>query len=660
MISKKIKTGLVLLCICLLQIGGINAQDKKIVKANEVYNKFAFVEAAKLYERLVEKGNTSIEVYTKLGNCHYFNAEYKEAAESYAKVFNSGQSADPEFYFRYAQALNNEKNYSEANAVMKKYYAITGKVDKSQGWEEKKLLADIAKQSGRYSLKTVSINTPVSDFGASFYGKDKVVYASAKDTGVIIKRKHSWNEKAFMKLYTAQIGADGDLTDAAPIKGDINTKYHQSSAVITKDGKYMYFTRNNFNDGKLGADKSGTNFLKLYVAENVKDEWKNIKELPYPINSDGFSSAHPALSPDETQLFFVSDRDNNFGNSDIFVVSLKKGALVGNDVTRLGDEINTPGRETYPFMDASGILYFSSDGHPGLGGLDVFAAMKDNDGKYHVVNVGDGVNTEADDFAYVINSESKKGYFASNRTNNDDIYTFTENRPLQFDFDNRAMIFGTITENGKPLPDFNAEIFKASTNESVGKVVTDAEGKYKVMVDPYQNYRAYYTKTNYAEKTVNTEQLKPLEKKEISFEVTKVMEVIVDGEKVKIEDGDDLAKKLKLKPIYFDLNGYNIRQSSKKELDKVVELMRDRPNVKIKVNSYTDSRGRDEFNMKLSENRAKSTVAYIVSAGIPQERISGEGFGETNLLNHCSNGVKCSEQEHELNRRSEFIISFQQ
>ncbi|KAF2340160.1 OmpA family protein [Flavobacterium tistrianum] len=658
MISKKIKKALVLLSVCLLQIG-VNAQDKKAEKANETYNKFAFIEAGKLYQKLVDKGNSSLEVLTKLGNCYYFNGQYPKAAEAYENVFNSGQSVDPEFYFRYAQALNNVRKYDEASAVIKKYYMVTGKKDLSDNWKEKKLMADIQKQSGRYNIREASINTPVSDYGTAFYGKDKVIYASAKDTGVFIKRKHSWNEKSFMKLYEAKISTDGDLQDAVLLKGDVNTKYHQSSAAITKDGKHMYFTRNNFNKGKLGADKNGTTYLKIYVAENVKGEWKNIKELPYPINSDGFSSAHPALSPDETQLFFASDRNNTFGNSDLYVVSVKNGVLVGNDVTKLGDEINTPGRETYPYMDSKGVLYFASDGHPGLGGLDVFAAIKDNDGKYHVANVGDDVNTASDDFAYTFDADTKKGYFSSNKSDNDDIYRFIETRAIAFDFDTRAMIFGTITENGKPVPNFNIQLFNPN-NESIGTTVTDNEGKYKMYLDPYQNDKVVYKKTSYADKTVNVDPLKPLERKEISFEITREMEVVVDGEKIKIFDGDDLVGKLKLNPIYFDLNGYNIRQSSKKELDKVVALMKDRPNISVKVNSYTDSRGRDEFNMKLSENRAKATVDYIVSAGIAQERISGEGFGETKLLNHCSNGVKCSEKEHELNRRSEFIISIKQ
>ncbi|MBL0738546.1 OmpA family protein [Flavobacterium sp. GN10] len=656
MISKKIKTALVLLCICLVQIGGLKAQDKKIERAKEFYDKFAFVEAAKLYKKLVDKGNTSLEVYTKLGNSYYFNGQYSDAAESYSKVFNSGQNAEPEFYFRYAQALNNTKRYNEASVVMKKYYTMTNKKDLSENWQEEKLMANIQKQSGRYDFKPVSINTPVSDFGTAFNQNEKIVYASAKDTGVIFKRKHSWNEKSFMKLYSADITANGDLENSTLLKGEVNTKYHQSSPAITKDGKYMYFTRNNFSDGKLGIDKNKTTFLKIYVAENVKGEWKNVKELAFPINSDGFSSAHPALSSDESQLFFVSDRNNSFGNSDLYVVSLKKGNIIGNDVTKLGDEINTPGRETYPYVDNKGILYFSSDGHPGLGGLDVFAAIKDSDGKYHVVNAGDGVNTSADDFAYSIN-DAKKGYFSSNRSDNDDIYSFTENRPIDFNFEIRPTISGVVSENGIPVPNADIEVFNLN-NESIGKTKTDNDGNYKILVEPFQSVKVVYSKPGYANKTIEVPPLKALEKKELNIDVTKELEVIVEGQKVKINEGDDLAKKLKLNPIYFDLNGYNIRQSSKKELDKVVAVMKDHTNITIKVNSYTDSRGRDEYNMKLSGNRAKSTVDYIINAGIAKERLSGEGFGETSLLNNCSNGVKCSEQEHELNRRSEFIISF--
>jgi outer membrane protein OmpA-like peptidoglycan-associated protein len=656
MVYKKMKIVFVFLSVLMLHVGSIKAQDKKLEKANEAYNRFAFIEAAKLYNEEIKKGTNTVEVYTKLGDCYYYNGNYPEATQCYAKVVTASNNVDPEYYFRYAQCLNNGQDYKLSEAVMKMYFSKSNKKDVSESWGEKKLLADIQKQSGRYDLKAVELNSPFSDFGTAYLDKDKVIYASAKDTGVIIKRKHSWNDKSFLKLYSADITVDGGLQNPVLLKGQVNTKYHQSTPFITKDGKTMYFTRNNYNEGKLGADKKGTTFLKIYTAENVNGEWKNVKELPYPINSDGFSSAHPALSPDETELYFASDRNNSFGNSDLYKVSIKKGGFTGNDLTKLGDEINTLGRETYPFMDASGVLYFSSDGHPGLGGLDVFAAIKDESGKYHVVNVGDGINTNADDFAYTFKDDIKKGYVSSNRNGNDDIYGFTENRPIDFDFNIKPLVLGTLKyTNGDPIEGVAVEIYNAK-NEKIRTLYSDKEGKYSVELLPFTDYKLIFKKAGLTEREQTVLPLKPTEKREYSFDFINEMEVIVDNVKVTMKEGDDLTDKLKLNPIYFDYNGFKIRESSKAELDKIVEVMKVRPSISIKINSHTDSRGKDDFNMKLSQNRAKSTMDYIISHGIEKERVSAEGFGETRLINKCSNGVKCSEAEHQENRRSEFII----
>lgn len=637
-------------------VGSISAQTNKLEKANEAYNKFAFIEAIKLYKEEINRGTNTVEIYTKLGDCYYYNANYSEAVKCYSKVVIPTNEVDPQYYFRYAQALSNGNDYKAAEAVMKMYYVKTGKKDISENWNEKKLLADVQRQSGRYDIKAVELNSPFSDFGTTYLDKNKVIYASAKDTGVIIKRKHSWNDKSFLKLYSADVTVDGGLQNPVLLKGEVNTRYHQSTPVITKDGKTMFFTRNNYYDGKLGADKKGTTFLKIYVAENVNGEWKNIKELGYPLNADGFSSAHPALSPDETELYFVSDRNNTFGNSDLYKVSLKKGGLIGNDITKLGDEINTLGRETYPFMDASGVLYFSSDGHPGLGGLDVFAAIKDESGKYHVVNVGDGVNTNADDFAYVFKDDIKKGYFSSNRSGNDDIYGFTENRPINFDIEIKPVVFGTLKfNNGEPIEGMAIDVYN-SKNEIVSTIYSNKEGKYLTNLSPFADYKLIYRKPGITEKEQIIPPFKPAEKREYSFDFINEMEVIVDNVKVPIVPGKDLSDILKLNPIYFDYNGYKIRESSKAELDKVVDVLKVRPSLSIKINSHTDSRGKDDFNMKLSQNRAKATMDYIVLHGIEKERVSAEGFGETRLINKCSNGVPCSETEHQQNRRSEFIV----
>lgn len=656
MINKKLQIAFVFLMACMMQIDHITAQDKKLEQANEAYKKFAFIEAIKLYNEEINKGTNTVEVYTKLGDCYYYNGNYPEAAQCYSKVVTPTSNVDPEYYFKYAQALNNGHNYKESEAVMKMYYSKSGNKDLSASWGEEKITADIKKQSGRYDIKAVELNSPFSDFGTAFLDKQKVVYASAKDTGVIIKRKHSWNEKSFLKLYSADVTVDGGLQKPVLLKGDVNTRYHQSTPAITKDGKTMYFTRNNYKDGKLGADKKGTTFLKIYVAENVNGEWKNVKELGFPVNSDGFSSAHPALNPDESELYFVSDRNNKFGNSDLYKVSIKKGGFIGNDVKKLGNEINTLGRETYPFVDASGILYFSSDGHPGLGGLDVFAAMEDESGIYKVVNVGDGVNTNEDDFAYTIKEETKRGYFSSNRSGNDDIYGFTENRAINFGFDIKPLVFGTLKyTTGEPIEGVAVEVYD-NEDEKVSSVLSDKDGKYVTNLLPFKPYKLVFKKDGLTQKTQDLTPLKPAEKREYSSDFINEMEVIVDNVKVDIHEGDDLTDKLKLSPIYFDYNGFRIRESSKSELDKIVEVMKVRPGISIKINSHTDSRGKDDFNMRLSQNRAKATRDYIVSHGIDKERVSAEGFGETRLINKCLNGVKCSEAEHQENRRSEFII----
>ena len=656
MIYKKIKIAFVFLIVCALHVNNVAAQSKKMEKANEAYNKFAFIEAAKLYQEEIKKGTNTEELYMKLGNCYYYNGNYPEAAQCYAKIVTPSNDIDPEYYFKYAQALSNGHDYKLAEAVMKMYYTKTGKKDKSESWGETKLLAELKKQSERYDVKAVELNSPFSDFGTSYLNKSKVIYSSAKDTGVVIKRKHSWNDKSFLKLYTADVTVDGGLQNPVLLKGDVNTRYHQSTPAITKDGKTMYFTRNNFFGGKLGEDKNGTTFLKIYVAQNVNGEWTNIKALGYPVNSDAFSSAHPALNADETELYFASDRDNKFGNSDLYKVSLKKGGFVGNDITKLGDEINTLGRETYPFIDAYGVLYFSSDGHPGFGGLDVFAAVKDEAGIYHVVNVGDGVNSNADDFAYTYNAENKKGYFSSNRGGNDDIYGFIENKPISFDFEIKPIAFGTLKYlNGQPAESVTIDLYD-DQNEKVETYYSDKEGKYSFSLLPYKDYKVVYTKAGITGKEQIIPSFKPGEKREYSFDFIKEMEVIVDNVVVPIAEGDDLSKTLLLNPIYFDYNGYKIRESSKGELNKVVEVLKVRPSLSIKINSHTDSRGKDDFNMKLSQNRAKSTMEYIIAYGIEKERVSAEGYGETRLINKCSNGVPCTEAEHQQNRRSEFII----
>lgn len=651
------KLTLVFVFIFITHAGYTQMKGKRLQKANEAYDQFAFADASKLYQKIAGKGKASPSVYAKLADSYYYNSKYPEALIWYAKLMETRGDIAPEYYFRYAQTLKTAEKYSEAATILKKYYLKTGKKDISDNWLPENFLPKIKEQSGRYMLKDITINSPSPEFGATFWDKDKLLYATAKNSSSVLTQKNNWDNHSYFKIYVATITPDGGLVNPKLLKGDVNTKYHRSTPVITKDGKTMYFTGSNYIGGELGRSrKLEINYLKIYKAHYVDNQWKDIEELPYPVNSDGFSSGHPALSPDDKELYFVSDRNNEKGNSDLYVGNITEADGV-SDIRSLGEEINTLGRETYPFVDDLGILYFSSDGHPGLGGLDVFAAVKDEAGIYNVVNLGDGVNSPYDDFTYGINLETKKGYFSSNREGNDDLYGFTENKPVDFSFDIKPTISGKIKDSvtGIPIADVTIEVYDSEYNK-VGTHYTDREGKYTLSLAPFQNHTLVYKKVGLIEGTVSIPMLQQLEKREISPDLYNEMEVFVDNKRVVLKEGDDLTKKLQLNPIYFDYEGSKIRESSTAELDKIVALLKERPNISLQVNSHTDSRGRDEFNLRLSKQRAAATVDYIVKRGIAKERVTGEGFGETMLINHCTNGVKCSEKEHELNRRSEFII----
>ncbi|MHC0442823.1 OmpA family protein [Flavobacterium sp. 3-210] len=733
----KIKTHkIVVLLFCLSSVVAFPQKvDRKLARANAKFEKFSFVKARKLFERLVENGNNSSEVYARLGDTYFFNSDYKNAAFWYAKLMENGDYDVQEYYERYALCLRANNQHDLALAVMTKYYEKVERPDENKKWDPKIYLKLIEQQADRYDqIVDAGINSIFSDFGAAFVpnqealkkaieidrfekrekariivrednekrkegdinelvkqvdtangakkseiviDNDKIkkfeklpvykeiIYATAKDSGFLVKHRHNWNNKPFLKLYSAKITEQGRLVSEKKLPGRINSKYHQSTPIFTKDGKTMYFTRLVDFEKKKNRIRNSTQCeigqLRLFQAEKVNGRWENISELPYPINMDGTSSAHPALSPNEDELYFVSNRKKKMYDTDLYVVSRKKGGGFAMKVDSLGDEINSYGRETFPFVSSNGILYFSSDGHPGLGGLDIFAAAKDSKGKYVVVNIGEPINSSSDDFAYSIDEDSKKGFFSSNRKGgkgDDDIYGFVETKPVVFPFNLNPIYFGMVTDSvtGEAVKDVEITIYN-NLNQIVKKLYSDGAGNYSVDLHPLKSYTFEFKKKGFGIERKLVSGQKISEKKEISVALFNELLIIVDDKLVTLKEGDDLTEKLNLAPIYFDYNGYTIRKSSKLQLDKVINLMKSRPSISIEVRSHTDSRGRNDYNLRLSKNRAKTTIDYIINQGeISSNRIWGDGYGESQIINKCSDGVNCTDIDHELNRRSEFII----
>lgn len=646
---EQMKNKINYLCCGLIMVGTlISAQERQSQKAKEAFEDYAYAPAIEKYETLVEKGYTKQQIYENLGDANYQNARYSEAATWYSKLFIDGAAdVDPEYMYKYAQSLKSTQEYEAADIWMEKFRAANGgDVRALKIADNADYLEEIEKQSGRYDIKNLGINSRASDFAPAFNG-EHLVFSTARDSGNVTRFIHEWNDQPFLNLYSASPVSEG-FGNAVRLDKSVNKKTHESSAVFTKDGSVVYFTRNNSENGKFSRDDEGVSRLKIYRAKVENGTWNEITELPF--NSDEYSSAHPSLSADESKLYFASDMPGSVGNSDIFVVNLNSDGSIGAPVN-LGNIINTEARETFPFVTSENVLYFASDGHPGLGGLDVFAAKIEDMGNLNIVNVGKPVNGEQDDFSFIINEETRKGFFASNRDGgqgSDDIYSFTENEEI--DLSCNTVVDGVIKdeETGEPLSGAKVAIFN-SANEIVAEAISGSDGTFALDGDCRDgDYKLVASKEDYndGDKMFAVVSANDTEGIELKLEKTIKRATV----------GTDLIKFLDLEPVYFDLDKADIRPDAATTILKVVEYMKTFPDLKVQVQSHTDVKAGSSYNKRLSQRRAENTVAYLIANAIDATRISGEGFGKTKLVNECTTRESCPDERHQENRRSEFIV----
>jgi len=624
-------------------------QQIKIEKGNENFNNYSFAPAIDIYTEIVSKGNSNTDVYKKMGDSYYFNGDLKEASVWYGKVIANDESVDPEYYFRYSHSLKATDNYTEAAKIMSKF--IDGKPNENRSKilkSNEDFMNRINKYSNRYTIKLLLDNSSGADYGAAFYN-DKLVYSSARDTGLMARQINKWDDKMFTDLYIANIETNGQITNSVKFSNKINSKFYESSPVFTSDGKTVYFTRSNYLHNKRKGDLNGLTKLKIYRSSlDQSGNWGPIEDLPF--NSDEYSVAHPALSKDGFKLYFASDMPGTIGLSDIFEVAINADGSFGLPIN-LGEKINTEGRETFPFMSNEGILYFASDGIPGLGGLDVFGAKMDQEGHFIAVkNVGKPINTASDDFNFIINDISKNGYFSSNRDGgkgSDDLYFLNEIIPIDFNEGKEVRVFVKDFETKNEIIDATVYL---NTNVNSGEMVSKSDSSGKVIfegINPEFISSLKVFKKGY--NTVNQD----LNFNEETNTIYLQKEVV--SATIKEEIGEDLGKILKLKPILFDTNKCSIRGDAGFELVKVVVAMNKFPDLKIDIRSHTDTRGSAISNLELSEKRAQSTMNFLISQGIAKDRLTAKGYGESTTIVDCIS-KKCDESTNQLNRRSEFII----
>lgn len=647
MVRKYIGSSVVL-CFLLSSVLSLG-QTRKERKAFRNFDTYAYVDAIKGYETMIENGQVNESILSKLGDSYYFNGKFEQAFKWYDELFHGTYedkniaALDKEYYYRYAQTLKAMNFVKQADDVLQQFVEMQASDSRAQRFITNEELVEQTLIASRFTLANISTNSAYSDYGGTLVD-NRLIFTSSRVSEQMKNKVHNWTNQQYTKLYSTTIGADGSFGEPILLAKEIASKeLNMGTAIFTKDGNTMYFTSNassSSNSKRAQYNEDESSLLKIYRTRKQTDgSWGSVEALPF--NLEGYNTAHPALTPDEKWMYFVSDRQGSLGQSDIFRVSIYETGRFGQ-VEHVGDKINTAGRETFPFISNDYMLYFSSDGHPGFGGLDLYKSKIAMDGTLGIpINLGPDINSHFDDFGIYIDTSTKKGFVSSNKPGGiggDDIYLFVEKPCYQ-------IINGVVSDIDSNQGVEGVEIVVYDQQQKmIEKVYTDNQGYYtaeKLVCG--QQYTIQVNREKYFSKEliVNTDR-----------EFQQQMNIQIEL----IQKGDDLFKKLKLAPIHFDFDSAVIRPDAQVELQKVVDAMMQHPALQVDVRSHTDSRGDDTYNMKLSERRAQSTIKWMINQGVEANRLSGRGYGETQLVNSCSNGVNCTDEQHQENRRSEFII----
>lgn len=605
------------------------SQSRK--KADNLFQNRAYIEAAEIYAQL-PKTASNLE---RLGDCYYYNSEFKKAHKAYKQVYNLRNTVElsEDFYFKYFEVLKGTNQYEDADEISTLHLGEPFNTE-----DFKSLLKRIVPYN--YELEKLTSSISGTNFGIALYG-DKIVFSSTQNMN---NPNYSWNNKPYLDLYEATIskGKKLRLENIKPFSETVNTKkQHESSAAFTKDGKTMYFSRNLKKRVEIDSNKVAV--VSIFKAELIDNEWTNIE--PVPFSSDLYSTMHPALNSDETRLYFSSDMPGTLGSFDIFYVDILENNTYGPPVN-LGSKINTKHREQFPYIAKDSTLYFASNGKSGFGGLDLFSSSF-SDGEYlDALNLGETINSENDDFAFVVIDSLNTGYLSSNRDGSDHIYTFkrVENERTYF-------IEGFVTDKvtGNLLPNTTVTLFDKDGNV-VSEQNVGEDGRYKIATKPNQKYSIEGFKPKYIPQI---EFFDTNDKGNIEFNIELEMESYKDAEEI-VTDDDEGNTYIELENIYFDFAKWDIKPQAAKTLDVLVALLKKYPRMEVQLGAHTDSRASFEFNMQLSTKRARATLEYLVENGISRSRLTSKGYGKTKPLVPC--GDDCTDTEHSINRRCEFLI----
>jgi len=622
-------------------------QKVTIKMADKSFDEFAFVDAIGLYEYAFEKDSTDNYVIKRLADANR-NIGNTEQVERWLKKLIDRKVEVPEDIFNYSQALKSNGKYLLAEVWLKEYSELRpedGRVNIQVSILE--YIQFLMRDSIDFEIRDVSLNTVGSEIGPAFY-KDKVVFSSTS-IGAKTGANYKWNELPYLHMYSAKVNEDGDLTSPEPFAPKLKTAYHDGPVSFDQQKDIIYFTRNNFVKGKISKSKTDVVNLKIFIGKLEGGEWNLTGSFQF--NSNEYSAGHPSIDKDGSVMYFASDMPGGYGKSDLYFSVLSNGQW--SKPFNLGPKINTEGNEFFPFISSDGVIYFASDGHGGLGGLDIYFSVPEMGIFSSIENMGYPINSAKDDFGMAMDSTGVKGYFSSNRIGgkgNDDLYSLKiDHIPV--------IIRGTVKDRDTKdvLPDAKVSVIDED-GKTIFSSITRIDGQFEFEVSKGQQYIVNVNKEFYSEseKTVATATLRPND--EVFAEI--FLDQKIDEQsnepapKSMEEEGGVPLQVVEIDYINYALDQTEIKPEAAVILDKLIALMKEFPDLEIRVESHTDSRGSDEYNMLLSKKRAKAAFDYLSSKGVDPNRMLYHGYGETKLLNKCANGVICTEEQHEVNRRS--------
>ena len=622
----------------------LHSQTKE-TRADEFFKNFKYDKAIELYLDIADKGNrTDVHIIQRLADSYFNMGDYTNAEKWFTKLYvQKGNEVGENNIIKLVQCLKADLDTERADEVLLSYYKDQDRLNMILA--QRKNLDSLLLTEPNYQMNELGFNSPKSDFSPAFYRDGMIVFSSSRDSVRSGGKTYPWNNQPYLDLFLTL----PDDKDFVPEKFAANelSDFHDASVVFSKDKQQIFLTRNYFKKGKLQANEDGLSNMQIVKGSVYNGDINDITSLS--INDKEFSCGHPALSSNGRYLYFTSNMPGGYGESDIYVVALDRDGSVVSQPKNLGPAINTKGREMFPYV-VNDVLYFSSDGHYGLGGLDLFKSKIMSKDEYSLpLNMGKPFNSNMDDFSLIMEEEYAKGYFASNRmggVGDDDIYSFEKVMPVHC-LTYSGQVLNELTK--EPIPFANVEV-KNPTDGLIEILLTDENGYYEINLPCDRKNTLVFFKERYSKKNVIVPTAKMPQQPSINNLV-----YLTPYDDIIEKDGE--VEKIKVDPIYFDYDKSVITARAEIELGKVLFAMQQFPDLRIKIESHTDSRGSDSYNLRLSDDRAKSTRDYLILKGIAPERIvSATGYGETMLINDCRNGVKCSEQEHLVNRRSDFIV----